>query len=52
MVGDTPESDIAGGNLYGFETILVRTGNCKNGMVTGNPKYIVDDVYDAVDKII
>ncbi|KAG0690800.1 hypothetical protein C6P40_001234 [Pichia californica] len=31
MVGDNPESDIKGGNDYGWETILVKTGVYKDG---------------------
>lgn len=27
MVGDSPKSDIIGGNANGFETFLVKTGN-------------------------
>ena len=52
MVGDSPSSDILGGNQNGFETILVKTGNYKDGMDPHNAKYIVDDVYDAVNKVL
>ena len=31
MVGDNPQSDISGGNNYGWETILVETGVYKEG---------------------
>ena len=52
MVGDSPSSDIMGGNKNGFETYLVKTGNYKVGMDTENPKYIVENVYEAVKSII
>ncbi|KAI4156821.1 MAG: hypothetical protein L6R39_000987, partial [Caloplaca ligustica] len=57
MVGDNPESDVAGGNAYRspfgseWETILVRSG--VYGDAGGKPKHkpsvVVDDVWDAVE---
>ncbi len=38
MVGDNPESDIKGGNDYGWETILVQTGVYKDGDFKRNSK--------------
>lgn len=38
MVGDNPESDIKGGNDYGWETILVKTGVYKDGDFSRNEK--------------
>lgn len=52
MVGDTPETDIIGGNANSFDTILLRTGNWNDGMESGNPTHIVNDVYDSVEKVI
>lgn len=50
MVGDNPESDIRGGNDFGWETCLVQTGVYKAQQ--GEPKYpatmIVQDVEEAV----
>ncbi|DAA77773.1 TPA_exp: Uncharacterized protein A8136_6319 [Trichophyton benhamiae CBS 112371] len=38
MVGDNPQSDICGGNMYGWNTCLVRTGVFKGGENdTNNP---------------
>ncbi|CAI8503152.1 unnamed protein product [Pichia kudriavzevii] len=37
MVGDNPESDITGGNRYGWGTILVKTGVYKEGDFERNP---------------
>ncbi|KAH0003691.1 HAD-superfamily hydrolase, partial [Aureobasidium melanogenum] len=54
MVGDNPESDIAGGNSYKsafgskWSTILLRTGVYAGGEPAQKPTVIVDDVYDAV----
>ncbi|VEU22436.1 DEKNAAC103514 [Brettanomyces naardenensis] len=58
MVGDNPESDILGGNLYGWKTILVRTGVYKDGDFVVDPSLarpnfgIVDDVKDGVMKAL
>ena len=52
MVGDTPEVDILGGNAAGFETILVKTGNYKDGLDHHNARHIVHDAYDAIQKVL
>ncbi|CDW82424.1 UNKNOWN [Stylonychia lemnae] len=52
MVGDSPEIDIVGGNQNGFKTILVKSGNYTEGMESENPDFIVQDVYDAVLKVM
>eukprot|EP00347_Sterkiella_histriomuscorum_P021252 403334666 len=52
MVGDSPEIDILGGNQNGFDTILVKTGNYIDGVHHENPTHIVEDVYEAVEKVI
>jgi ribonucleotide monophosphatase NagD (HAD superfamily) len=52
MVGDTPEVDIQGGNNAGFETILVKTGNYKDGHDHQNAKHIVQDAYEAVERVL
>ncbi len=57
MVGDTIESDIVGGNSYGFKTILVESGNYKKGDTIiqkeeYQPKYIAKDVLEAVEIIL
>ncbi|MCJ1456479.1 hypothetical protein MMC28_006840 [Mycoblastus sanguinarius] len=54
MVGDNPESDIAGANYYAsphgtkWHSILVRSGVYSGGDPTHKPKVILDDVWDAV----
>ncbi|CDO77700.1 hypothetical protein BN946_scf184969.g51 [Trametes cinnabarina] len=50
MVGDNPESDIAGANGAGWPSILVRTGvyDPARGPPTHQPTYIADDVEEAV----
>lgn len=55
MIGDNPESDIAGGNKKGWTTILVKTG-CFDGTKQRNDKknpanYVVDD-FTAALKLI
>ncbi|TNV77271.1 hypothetical protein FGO68_gene9088 [Halteria grandinella] len=55
MVGDSLTSDIYGGNQNGFDTVLVTTGNYKEGMPIAKgcePQMIVQDVGVAVEKII
>jgi HAD superfamily hydrolase (TIGR01456 family) len=55
MVGDNPQSDIKGGNDYGWETILVKTGVYKNGDFERNHNLakptlgIFDNVWDGVN---
>jgi len=50
MVGDNPESDIAGANGAGWKSILVRTGvyDPANGPPTHQPTHEVEDVEEAV----
>ncbi|KAI0373414.1 HAD hydrolase [Pilatotrama ljubarskyi] len=50
MVGDNPESDIAGANGAGWPSILVRTGvyDPAHGEPTHKPTYIAEDVEEAV----
>ncbi|KAI4172134.1 MAG: hypothetical protein LQ343_003783 [Gyalolechia ehrenbergii] len=55
MVGDNPESDIAGGNKYQsplgsrWDTILVKSGVYDGGESAHRPSMIVDGVWDAVE---
>jgi len=59
MIGDNPNSDIAGGNKAGFTTILVKTGvfnpsapSSKNGNDKVNPAtHVVENLKAAVDLI-
>jgi ribonucleotide monophosphatase NagD (HAD superfamily) len=55
MIGDNPKSDIAGGNLAGMTTILVRTGvfDCPDkANDEENPAtYVVQDFEAAIDLI-
>ncbi|KAI0360927.1 HAD-superfamily hydrolase [Trametes cingulata] len=50
MVGDNPESDIAGANGAGWPSILVRTGvyDPAHGEPKHEPTYIAEDVEEAV----
>ncbi|KAI0644532.1 HAD-like domain-containing protein [Trametes meyenii] len=50
MVGDNPESDIAGANNAGWPSILVRTGvyDPAQGPPAHEPTYIAEDVEEAV----
>ncbi|CEJ60965.1 putative haloacid dehalogenase-like hydrolase [Penicillium brasilianum] len=55
MIGDNPQSDIIGGNLYGWNTCLVRTGVFQGkGNDENNPANfgVFDQVYDAVKAAI
>ncbi|KAJ5133621.1 hypothetical protein N7448_001358 [Penicillium atrosanguineum] len=57
MIGDNPQSDIVGGNMYGWNTCLVRTGvfQGKEGENdTNNPANfgVYDHVLDAVKAVI
>lgn len=60
MVGDNPASDIAGGNNYGWETILVRTGvfrdddfvNDRVGKLARPSVGVFDDVEKGVDHVL
>ena len=59
MIGDHPDSDIAGGNAKSWTTILVRTGvfdpkapTSKNGNDKVNPAtIIVEDFQEAIELI-
>lgn len=59
MIGDNPNSDIAGGNKAGFTTILVKTGvfnadapTSKNGNDKANPAtHVVQNLEAAIDLI-
>lgn len=55
MVGDSLNSDIKGGNDNGFKTLLVKTGNYKDGdniPAEAKPNYIVEGVKEAVELIL
>jgi len=52
MVGDSIESDIKGGHVNGFRTVLVKTGNYKVGSDPGPADFLVPSVSEAVDAII
>jgi ribonucleotide monophosphatase NagD (HAD superfamily) len=57
MIGDNPESDIAGGNAKGWTTILVKTGVFKPNAKDQNDKvhpatHVVDDFTKAIDLIL
>ncbi|KAI4188299.1 MAG: hypothetical protein LQ346_005341 [Caloplaca aetnensis] len=55
MVGDNPESDIAGGNGYRsprgskWDTVLVRSGVYNGGEPAHKPSVVVDDAWEAVE---
>lgn len=52
MVGDNPASDIMGGNNYGWDSLLVRTGVFRDEdleSIVAQPKFIFDNVGDAVN---
>lgn len=44
MVGDNPDSDIAGANAFGWDSLLVKTGVYREGQPKHTPTRIVDDV--------
>ena len=54
MIGDSLEADIKGGNSNGFKTILVKTGNYRDGqdMSDSRPEFIVEGVEEAVRKVL
>lgn len=58
MVGDNPRSDIKGGNDYGWNTILVRTGVYRDGDFVVDPSLpkpnfgIADNVQEAVEQAL
>ena len=59
MIGDNPESDIAGANQKGWTSLLVKTGvfnphalTSKNGNDTKNPaSHVVEDFEKAINLI-
>lgn len=51
-IGDNPESDIKGGNLQKWETILVQTGLHKENCQTNPAKYVCKNVYEAIEIIL
>ncbi|CAK5265587.1 unnamed protein product [Mycena citricolor] len=48
MVGDNPESDIAGANAAGWNSILVKTGVYSGGEPTHVPTHYAENVEEAV----
>ncbi|KAJ7350323.1 HAD hydrolase [Mycena albidolilacea] len=48
MVGDNPESDIAGANGAGWQSVLVKTGVYTGGQPTHQPTHYAQDVEEAV----
>ncbi|KAJ7078847.1 HAD-like domain-containing protein [Mycena belliarum] len=48
MIGDNPESDIAGANAASWKSVLVKTGVFSGGQPTHEPTYIAEDVEEAV----
>jgi ribonucleotide monophosphatase NagD (HAD superfamily) len=49
MVGDNPESDIAGANAYGWKSLLVKTGVYREGKPAHEPTRVVEDVEEALE---
>ena len=57
MIGDNPQSDIIGGNMYGWNTCLVRTGVFQGKEGENDPNNpanfgVFDNVLDAVKAAI
>jgi len=54
MVGDNPESDIAGANAAGWSSVLVRTGvyDPQQGLPSHKPTHEADDVENAVKWVL
>ncbi|KAI9095007.1 HAD hydrolase [Phlyctochytrium arcticum] len=55
MVGDNPDSDIAGAVAYGWNSVLLRTGVYRDGFILeprNTPTVVVHDVGEAVDWIL
>lgn len=57
MIGDNPASDIIGGNMYGWNTCLVRTGVFQGGPGENDPNSpanfgVFDNVLDAVKAVV
>ncbi|KAF8906463.1 HAD-hyrolase-like-domain-containing protein [Gymnopilus junonius] len=50
MIGDNPESDVAGANAAGWSSILVKTGvyDPSDGPPSHSPAHIAEDVEEAV----
>lgn len=53
MIGDNPTSDIRGGNLADWKTILVKSGVYQGNSLpkSDSPTHIVDDFEKAIDLI-
>lgn len=57
MIGDNPASDIIGGNMYGWNTCLVRTGVFQGGPGENDPNSpasfgVFDNVLEAVQAVV
>ncbi|EED24229.1 phosphatidyl synthase [Talaromyces stipitatus ATCC 10500] len=57
MIGDNPASDIIGGNMYGWNTCLVRTGVFQGGPGENDPNSpanfgVFDNVLEAVKAVV
>ncbi|MBB5325428.1 arabinose operon protein AraL [Anoxybacillus tepidamans] len=53
VIGDSTESDIRMGRMYGMKTVLVLTGNTKKShldtlRVKEHPDYVIDSIYDMI----
>ncbi|KAJ7647569.1 HAD-like domain-containing protein [Roridomyces roridus] len=48
MIGDNPESDIAGANAANWNSVLVKTGVFDGGVPTHQPTHVAEDVEEAV----
>jgi ribonucleotide monophosphatase NagD (HAD superfamily) len=53
MVGDNPETDVAGANKRGWKSLLVRSGVYGDWPLQNEqvPTKVVDNIYDAVKLI-
>ncbi|CAG7849712.1 Uncharacterized CDP-alcohol phosphatidyltransferase class-I family protein C22A12.08c [Serendipita indica DSM 11827] len=54
MIGDNPESDIAGANAAGWQSVLVHTGvySPSDGVPTHKPTFQARDVEEAVHNVL
>ncbi|KAJ7039158.1 HAD-hyrolase-like-domain-containing protein [Mycena alexandri] len=48
MIGDNPESDIAGANAANWQSVLVKTGVFSGGKPSHEPTHQAEDVEEAV----